>query len=375
MDKKKQLTEHGINTLISTLNAFIPIFIAFFLGSIAILFARENPLSAYGTLLYRSLFRFDGLLKTLHYASPLILTGLAIAFSFKAGLFNMGIEGQLISAGFVVAILGHQWAGLPTIILVPLLLLIGIVVGILIAVIPAFLKSQFNVNEMVVTLLLNYAIIAILEYLTSNVFRDPGSGYVSTPVVGSNAIATRIFGSKLTIFFFIAMAVFVLFYFIFNRSKIGFEITAMGKNRPFAEATGMNIRRKIWIIMLTSGALAGLAGAGWMISEKFSYTLSFSGTPGLGWDGMLIALLGNHSPLGILLAAIFYAALKTGSTSIAIFSNVPAEIVVLIQALMILLLSLKTFVTRDTITMWKCPKNFFKKRHQKKSLQNPEDTK
>lgn len=343
-------------SLIGIVNASFPIIIAFIIGSFAIVLAGESPFEAYWTLVYRSLFRIDGIMKTLHYASPLILTGLAIAFSFKAGLFNMGIEGQLISAGFVVAVLGNKWAALPSIFLIPLLLLTGVLVGVLVAVIPAFLKSRYNVNEMVVTLLLNYAIIAILEYLTSNVFRDPGSGYVSTPVIGSNAIASQLFNSKLTIFFFIAIIVFILFYFLFKHSKIGFEITAMGKNRSFSEATGMNVQRKIWIIMLTSGALAGLAGAGWMMSEKFSYTLSFSGVPGLGWDGMLIALLGSHNPLGILLAAIFYAVLKTGSTNIAIFTSVPAEIVVLIQALMILLLSLKTFVTIDSFKHVKLPK-------------------
>ena len=118
----------------------------------------------------------------------------------------------------------------------------------------------------------------------------------------------------------------------------------MGKNRFFAEATGMRIQKKIMIIMLTSGALAGLAGAGWMLSEKFSYTLDFSGTPGLGWDGMLIALLGSHSPIGILVAGVFYAILKTGSSNIAIFTAVPAEIIVLLQALIVLFLSLKTIL-------------------------------
>lgn len=337
---KEKWTKLGYGTL----NAIIPIIIAFLLGAVAILLAQENPLLAYGTIFYRSFLKWDGFLKTLHYAAPLILSGLAIAFSFKAGLFNMGIEGQIISAGFVVAIFGNKLAFLPPVILIPLLLIIGTLTGVIMAIIPAILKAKYNVNEMVVTLLLNYAIALILEYLTSNIFRDPGSGYVSTPMIGNNAIFTRIGDSKLTIFFFIVLAVFGLFYFIMNHSKLGFEITALGKNRSFAEATGMNIQKKIIVIMLTSGALAGLAGAGWMMSEKFSYTLTFSGTAGLGWEGMLIALLGNHSPLGILVAAIFYAVLKTGSSSVAIFTNVPSEIVLLIQALIVLMLSLKTFV-------------------------------
>lgn len=342
-----------------SINALIPILIAFVLGAIAILIAKENPFNAYGVLFGRSLFQYNGFMKTLHQASPLILTGLAIAFSFKAGLFNMGIEGQLLASGFVVAILGDKLQAWPPILLIPFLLIVGILVGVLTAVIPTLLKAYFNVNEMVVTLLLNYAIASVLEFLTSNVFRDPSSGYVSTPMIGNNAIITRLFDSRVTLFFFISLFVFGIMYIIFNHSKLGFEITAMGKNRPFAEATGMGIRRKIIVIMLTSGALAGLAGAGWMMSEKFSYTLSFSGVPGLGWDGMLIALLGGHTPIGIFVAAIFYAVLKTGSASIATFTSVPAEIVVLIQAIIILLLSLKSLVKKQDIK-----KKIIQKKHR-----------
>ena len=328
------------------LSASIPILIAFAISAIAIILAKENPLSTYYVLISKSLFNTKGLLKTLHYAAPLILSGLAIAVSFKAGLFNMGIEGQIISAGFVVAVLGYKLQVLSSVILIPLLLIIGIFVGVLVALIPAIIKAKWNVNEMVVTLLLNYAIFDILEYLTSNVFRDSSSGYVSTNMIGASAIMSRMGNTKLTLFFFIAIAVFILMYFVFNKSKLGFEITAMGKNRSFAEFSGMETQKKTIYIMLISGALAGLAGAGWMMAEKYTYTLSFSGTPGLGWDGMLIALLGGHNPIGILIAAIFYAVLKTGSSSVGIYTNVPAEIILLLQALIILFLSIKFVAKR-----------------------------
>jgi general nucleoside transport system permease protein len=105
----------------------------------------------------------------------------------------------------------------------------------------------------------------------------------------------------------------------------------------------MKVSKKIIIIMLISGAMSGLAGAGFLMSEKYRFTLDFSGSPGLGWDGMLIALLGSHNPVGILIAAIFYAALKTGSDYIGVFTNVPKDIVGVIQGILILLLSVKFF--------------------------------
>ena len=139
----------------------------------------------------------------------------------------------------------------------------------------------------------------------------------------------------------IAMIILVIMYFVMKKSKLGYEITAIGKNPEFAEATGMNVGKKIIIMMLISGALSGIAGAGWMLSDQFKYTLTFSANPGLGWDGMLIALLGGHSPIGILIAAIFYAALKTGSDSINMYTAVPKEIVAIIQGMIILFLAVK----------------------------------
>lgn len=326
---------------IGVLDAAIPILAAFLIGALAILLAGEDPLNTYWTLFNRTFMNMRGLMRTLHFAAPLILTGLAIAISFKAGFFNMGVEGQVLAGGFVVAIFAIRFAHLPSVVLIPLCLVLGVMSGMLAALIPGLLKAFFNVNELVVTLLLNYAIFKFFEFLTTTVFRDPTASHVSTHMIGANAIIRRLGDTRLTPFFFVAMAVFVIMWFVFNRSKFGFEVTAIGKNMPFAEATGMQVRKKVIYIMLVSGALAGLAGAGWMMSAQYVYTLDFSGNPGLGWDGMLIALLGAFSPIGIFIAAVFYAGLKVGSHSIAIFTSVPAEIIGVLQALIILFLSVK----------------------------------
>ena len=152
---------------------------------------------------------------------------------------------------------------------------------------------------------------------------------------------SRIGVSRITLFTAVVLVILVIMYFVMKKSRLGYEITAIGKNPEVAEASGMNVGRKIVIMMLISGALAGVAGAGWMCSEQFKYTLSFSANPGLGWDGMLIALLGGHSPVGIFIAAIFYAALKTGSDNINMYTSVPKEIVAIIQGLIILFLAVK----------------------------------
>lgn len=344
------------NMFRSVFNALLPILFAFVVGGIVIAAIGENPFVTYGTLVKKSLFTWNGFLNTLHYAGPMILTGLAIAVTFKANIYNMGVEGSLLLGAFAAGIFGAKVQDLPSVPMKMLCLLIGILSGMLFALIPAILKVKFRADEMVVTMMMNYALAKILEFLATGVFRDNGNGYVCTPVISDNAMFSRIFGrSRLTLFFLIVVIVLILMWIVMKKSKLGYEITAMGQNFEFAEATGMKVGNKIILLMLISGALGGLAGAGWMLEDQYRYTLSFSGSPGLGWDGMLIALLGHHNPVGILVAAIFYAALKTGSDSINMYTNVPKEIVAMIQGLLVLFLAVQ-FISERFVLIKKTKK-------------------
>lgn len=329
------------------LNSILPVILAFVLGAIIIAAIGENPIETYGILVQKSLLTSKGFMNTLHYASPLILTGLAIAVTFKANIYNMGVEGQMLLGGFFAGIVGAYLPDMPSIAHKLICFAVAILCGMVFALIPALLKAKCNVNEMVVTLMLNYAMVKFLEYLTTGVFRDTSAGYVATPTIKDGAMFQRFGTSRMTMFFVMAMIILVIMYFVMNKSKLGYEITAIGKNPEFAEATGMNVGKKIIVVMLISGALSGIAGAGWMMSDQFKFTLSFSGNPGLGWDGMLIALLGGHSPIGIFIAAVFYAALKTGSDSINMYTSVPKEIIAIIQGMIILFLAVK-FINDNT---------------------------
>lgn len=326
------------NAVIGTL---IPVLAAFVLGGVLIVFTGSSPILTYKVMIEKSLFDVSGLLKTLHFASPLILTGLAIAITFKANIFNMGVEGATVLGGFFAGVVGFSLKGLPPALHIVLCLLTGIFVGMIFTLIPAILKAFFKADEMVVTLMLNYVVFELVKFLAQGVYRDPASGYVSTYAILPSAMFNKLFGTNITLFFFLALAAFVAIYIVMKNTKLGFEITAIGKNPEFAEATGMEVAKNIIRIMLISGALSGFAGAGYLMSEKYRFTLDFSGNPGLGWDGMLIALLGNHNPVGVLIAAVFYAALKTGSEYIGIYTNVPKEIVAIIQGLLILFMSVK----------------------------------
>lgn len=322
-------------------NSVLPVLLAFLVGAVIIVMIGENPISTYSIMIKKSLFDMKGITRTLQLAAPLLLSGMAIAICFKANIFNMGVEGQLVFGGFMAGIVGNALVGMNPLAHKLICFGVGILCAVAFATIPALLRAYFHVDEMVVTLVLNYAMAKILEYLASVVFRDAGSGYVATAPIQDSARLYLIGTTKATTFVIISFVVFLAASFIMTKTKLGYTITAMGKNPAFAEATGLRTRRTVIVLMLLSGVLSGIAGAGYMMSEKTFYTLDFSGSPGLGWDGMLIALLGRHSPAGIFVAALFYSALKTGSEKIGLYTSVPNEIVAVIQSLIILFLAIQ----------------------------------
>jgi simple sugar transport system permease protein len=328
-------------TLLTLLNSILPVLLALFIGALMILAIGENPFQAYGIMFGRSLFTLRGITNTLHAAAPLLLTGAAIAITFRANLFNMGVEGQLVFGGFMAGLIGVYLHISNPFLHKALCFLVGAGSGTLFALLPAVLRAFLRVDEMVVTLTLNYVMFTLLEFLSSGPFRDQGSGYITTPTIDSNAMFTRFGSTRLTPFFILALLVFLVLWYLKSRTEFGYKIEAIGKNPEFSEATGLRVRKSIIMLILVSGAISGFAGAGYMMSQEYKYTLSFSGNPGLGWDGMLVSLLGGHSPVGIIVASIFYSALKTGADNINMFTSIPKEIVSVIQGIIILFLSIR----------------------------------
>ncbi len=328
-------------SVLNLLNSILPVFLALLIGAILILAIGENPVEAYGIMFGKSLFTLRGITNTLHAAAPLLLTGAAIAITFRARLFNMGVEGQLLFGGFMAGLVGAYIHINNPLLHKLVCFVVGAAAGTLFALIPAILRAYLRVDEMVVTLTLNYVMMKILEYLSSGPFRDQGSGYVTTPTIDQTAMFTRFGTTRLTPFFIIALILFIILWFLNSKTEFGYKIEAIGKNPEFSEATGLRVRKSIVMLILVSGAIAGFAGAGHMMSQEYKYTLAFSGVTGLGWDGMLVALLGSHSPLGIIIASIFYSALKTGADNINMFTSIPKEIVAVIQGIIILFLSVR----------------------------------
>ena len=304
------MTDKKINGLVrSFLNCLIPIGLAFLIGAIVILAIGENPLEAYGILFKKSFFTPVGFQNTLHYAGPMILTGLAIAITFKANVYNMGVEGSLLIGAFSAGIVGAFLTGLPSIPTKLICFAVAIVFGVAYALIAAFLKVKFRADEMVVTMMMNYALAKVLEYLATSVFRDSGSGYVCTPMVSDAAMFNRIFGkSRLTAFFFVVVLLLVIMYIVMKKSKLGYEVTAMGLNPEFAEATGMSVGKKIIIIMMISGALAGMGG--FVYSLTTANCTANGDVAGFGFLALAVMIFGNWKPGNIAAASLLFGLFK-----------------------------------------------------------------
>lgn len=315
----------------------LPVLCAFFIGGILIAVAGHNPMEAYRAMFVGALSGKNEIFNTLFCATPIIVTGLAIAVAFKANLFNMGVEGQMYLGAFAAAYVGFTFKGLPPVIHVTMCIVAAVVAGGLFALIPGLLKGKFDVNEMVVTIMLNYVAILFTDYLTNFVFYS-GDGYSATYPIAESAYLPRFMEtSQLNVAFIIALAMVAIIFYIFKYTKLGFELKSIGFNVFFAEATGMNTRKNAVVIMMLSGMLAGIAGAGEILGVHHRFIAGFS--PGYGWDGMTIALLGKNNPIGILIAAIFFGILKNGGSTMEILVGVPRSLISIIQGLIIFFLA------------------------------------
>jgi len=306
-------------------------------GAIFILAIGENPLAIYALMLRESLGTGYGIGQTLFKATPLIFTGLAVALGFRAGLFNIGVEGQLYLGGFAAALTGVALAGLPGVLLLPLALLAAAAAGLVWAAVPGLLKARFGTHEVINTIMLNFIAFALVSFLGRFVF-EPAT--VRTATVGAGAGLARLDvlfpalrGSPVNLSLLVALLAAAATGLLLFGTRLGYELRAVGLNAPAAEYGGVSIGRVQVVAMALSGALAGLGGVNFVLGYKHYFEMNFSA--GAGFLGIAVALLGRNHPAGVIVAALFFGALSYGG--LVINQRVPKELVDVLQALVILL--------------------------------------
>lgn len=332
---------------------------AFVVGGIIILLLGDNPVNAYSLLLTNSFGSLRDIGWTLHYATPLIFTGLAVAVAFRCGLLNIGAEGQLYVAAFaaawvgikfggtVVNIFGQEenwsWLSLPAIVLVPLCMLAAIAAGGIWGAIPGLLKARFGSHEVINTIMLNFIAIAMVGYFTQYFYKIPGDPIQRTAEIGEAAHIPRLneflpaipYDVPLNVAFLIALAMCVVVYVFLWKTKWGYELRAVGENPDAAEYGGISTKKQIILAMTISGMLAGMVGIGEVQGTRHHFEVGFSAD--WGFLGIAVALLGRNHPIGVLIAAIFFGVLLRGEIFVDAFTRyVSKDLGWVLQAIIIL---------------------------------------
>jgi simple sugar transport system permease protein len=321
----------------SLLPPVVALLLALVAGDVLILAFGQSPAAVFGLLLEGTWGNAYGFGQVLYKATTLICTGLAVALGLRAGLFNIGAEGQL-AAGMFAAALAGLWlpSGTPSMLAVPVAVAAALAAGGAAGWVPGVLKARFGAHEVIVTIMLNFIILAMLNWLVAAQLRVPETLHTPTMQAGHvgrlSAIIPAFHGSaaNFTILAALAAAVFVWWYLF--RSRAGFDLRAAGLQPDAAENGGVRIGR-VWIGALAlSGALAGLGGINFVLGYKHYYEEGAAG--GFGFLGIAVALVGRNHPLGVVIAAFFFATLSQGG--LAINALVPKQFVEVLQGVVIL---------------------------------------
>lgn len=306
----------------------VAIVMGFLVGAIVMLAGGYDPIAAYSALFERvfgNLYNFGEAVREM---TPLMLTGLAVAFAFRSGMFNIGADGQVLIGMTAASFIGIKLAGLPSFLLVPLAVIAAGLFGGLWAGFAGYLKAKRGINEVITTIMMNWIALFFANYIVRNFLLIPGQNRSEDiPASMSMTFLNGIFNNaRLHWGTAIALAAAVFFYVYLWKTKQGYEMRAVGLNPNAAEYAGMNVGRNIMKAMFISGVFAGLAGAGEVLGV-FHYQSVFASSPGYGFDGIAVALLGLTHPFGVILAAILYGTLTYGAAGMSFSADVPPELI------------------------------------------------
>lgn len=307
-----------------------PFLTALVVASLILLAIGENPIDIFSLMVAESFGSERRIAATLSAATPLLFTGVATAICFRSGVFNVGVEGAFVIGGLCGAFVGFTlpaWFGVT---LAPAAFVFAAAAGALWLFIPGFLLARYEVDEVVSTLMLNFVAFGITGYLVNGPLLSEISGNNVTPLVHEAAQLPRLLPpSTLHAGFLVGLVVVIAYGIWARRTPSGFEGALVGLNQRFSRAVGISIPATIILVMVISGIISGLGGASHALGQLHRFADGFS--PGYGFTGMAVALLGRNNAIGIFLGAVLFGALASAGTTIQLFSDIPLDIVNIIE--------------------------------------------
>ena len=325
----------------------LPCLLALAVGAAALWLTGHDALQVYRLMAVEAFGGERRIAATLTAATPLILTGLAAAVAFRSGVFNVGVEGSLYLGGLAAAYVGFTLTNWPAPALITLALLLSALAGALWMLAPALAKSRLGVDEVVTTLMLNFIAIGLCAWLVNGPLLAPGSANSASPQIADAArLPLLLPPSSLNLGFVLALLLTLLYAIWCRHTALGFETELHGMNQRFARSVGFDVRGLVVKTLLLSGAVGGLVGGVHALGVVQRFVSGFS--PGYGFTGIAVALLGRNSALGVLLAALLFGALSTSSTTIQLFSDIPLEITGIIQGAVMIFTTARLWRSRST---------------------------
>lgn len=306
-------------------------------GGIIMLVSGYNPIVAYAAL-FNGIFSNTYVIgETVRQMTPLILSGLAVAFAFRTGLFNIGVEGQLLVGWLASVYVGLQFEGLSPIVHIPLAIAAAALAGSVWAFVPGFLKAKYQVHEVITTIMMNYVALHVVNAIIRTYLLAPGE---RTDQINASASLQSPFLESITDFsrlhygFVVAIIGAIIMWFLLWKTTTGYELRSVGFNKYASEYAGINVQRNIVLSMVISGAFAGAAGAMEGLGT-YGYMTVMADFTGVGFDGIAVALLGANGALGVVLASALFGGLKIGALNMQSVAQVPTQLVEIVIAMII----------------------------------------
>lgn len=320
------------------------ILVTLLLSAIPIKMAGGELLASYASLFKGALGTRYNFLETCVKASPLILTGLAVAFAFRAKFWNIGAEGQLMAGAITAAAVGINLTGLPRPLLLAVIIAAGFLAGGAWAIVPAFMKMKLKVDDVVSSLLLNYVMLHFMGFLLFGPMQQAGSSWPrSAPIAELARYPVLLARSRFHMGIVISVAAVLIVWFINSKSAFGYQSRVVGVNARASFFGGIDNTRVVMVTALISGGLAGLAGVGEVCAIHFNLLMDIS--PGFGYSGIAIAMLGRLHPVGAALAAFFFSVIIVGAQSMSRVTGVPTYIADVIQGMALLIMLIALLLT------------------------------
>ena len=321
----------GFSDFVYSLSTII---LALFIGAFLIFLSGYDVSKAYGSFFEGAFGNSYNIAQTLLKMIPLIFTGLAVAIGFRSGLFNIGGEGQLYWGAFVTALVSLAFPKANGLTLIPISLFAGAIAGGIWGMIPGYLKAKTGAHEVVTTIMMNYIGILSTTFLLRNYLKEPGP-IDQTPMIPEAARLTELIPyTRLTSAIFLGIAVIIILDLFFKKTSLGYNLQAVGENAAAAEYAGINPEKMVVVSMTICGMSAGLAGSTMVLGVLHRFITNFS--PGYGFVGIAVAVLGRNRPWGVLLSALLFGALEAGGISMQLFAKIPMDLMTIVQGLVIL---------------------------------------